>query len=86
MVREELLREWQDTPSSFDEFLQQQRVAARDFAPGVERILAAYEETIEKADDKKVVVALVKKALQVIYDALESEVFMPKSGERQRAA
>ena len=86
MVRKELLREWQDIPSGLDEFMQQQRVATKDVARGVERALASYEASVVMADNKETVAALAKKAMQVVYAALESEVFMPKSGMRQRAA
>lgn len=87
IVREELLREWQDVPQSFDQFLQQQRIAAKDMIPGIDRILGSYEASSSALDDndarKAFAVAILRSAYQYVTQNMLQQA--PAQGQQQQA-
>lgn len=89
MVREELLREWQDAPQSFQEFAKQHKVAAKDIYPGIDRVLMSYQETAEASDTKELAQDILVAVMGLIYDKLEARLgsgSSAKSGMRQKVA
>lgn len=91
LVRQELLREWQDVPSSFQEFAKQHKVAAKDIYPGIDRILMSYQATAEGDDTRELAQDILVAVMGLIFDRLEARLGADRkaparSGMHQRSA
>lgn len=64
------LKEWLEKPGDFDEFLKQNRIAAKDIMPGISRVLASYQHSSDISDESPILQDLTKVMLRSLYDKL----------------